>query len=158
MIKNVLTLFIVVVTHFVITVDGVTTRHPILHIEIARASPWTSIVPLRKVTFLCSIEHSKRSRLTFYIARSKSSQGFNLQEVHKDRFCTDILIHSHSILFQLPLPYYDVILMADVLRSWCVHHTESLVINEVKVTSIAAVARSTGICIIGIHDAVFFLT
>lgn len=30
--------------------------------------------------------------------------------------------------------------------------------NEVKVTSIAAVARSTGTCIIGIHDAVFFLT
>lgn len=29
-------------------------------------------------------------------------------------------------------------------------------INEIKVTSIAAVARSTGVCIIGIHDAMFF--
>lgn len=90
--------------------------------------------------------------------QKQPAQGFNLQEVHKDPFCTDILIHSHSIPFQLPLPCYDIILMGDILRSWCIPHAESLVINEVKVTSIAAVARSTDICIIGIHDAMFFLT
>ena len=48
--------------------------------------------------------------------------------------------------------------MDDILRGWCIHHAESLVINKVEVTSIAAVARSTDICIIGIHDAMFFLT
>ncbi|CAI9177182.1 unnamed protein product [Rangifer tarandus platyrhynchus] len=90
--------------------------------------------------------------------QKQPAQGFNLQEIYKDPFCTDILIHSHSILFQLPLSCYDIILMGDVLRSWCIHHTEYLVINEVKVTSIAAVARSTDTCIIGIHDAMFFLT
>lgn len=117
--KNVLTLCILTVAHFVTTVGTVTTQHLILHLEILRAPPF--IVSAAKVTFtdVCFTGLSRR-KLKFYTGKVQkhrlSKVSIYNQSYSKDPFCTDVPTHSHTLLHFLP-PCYHVVSMGYILKS-----------------------------------------
>lgn len=81
--KNISTLFIVTVAHFVIIVGSITKKRPIPHIEILRVPPGSFTAPLRKVTFtdvgsLMTLPGEANLPFRQQGPKAWSAQGFNV--------------------------------------------------------------------------------